>query len=78
MILPSVIIIGAAMASNITFPKPNKYINAVAAVLIFLSILFGGFFHSIFPWLLLIGVFIYSFLGPFLKDFLKNLKQKGF
>ncbi len=77
LILPVVIIIGAAMASNITFPKPKKYINAIAAVLIFISIFFGYFF-SFLTIFLLIGVCIYSFIGPFLKEIFTKEQRKGF
>ncbi len=77
LILPVVIIIGAAMASNITFPKPSRYINAVAAILIFISIFFG-FFYNFLTIFLLIGVCIYSFIGPFLKEIFTKEQRKGF
>ena len=78
LILPAVVIIGAAMASNLTFPKPNRYIDSIAAFLILLSIIFGSFFYNIFPIFLLSGIFIYSILGPFLKEFFTKKQQKGF
>lgn len=77
LILPVVIIIGAAMASNITFPKPSRYINAVAAILIFIGIFFG-FFYNFLTIFLLIGVCIYSFIGPFLKEIFTKEQRKGF
>ncbi len=77
LILPTVIIIGAAMASNITFPKPNKYINGVATFLIFISIFFA-YYYNFLALFLLGGIFIYSFIGPFLKEIFTKKQQKGF
>lgn len=69
LILPAVIIIGAAMASTLEFLKPNKYVNGAAVVLILLSIFFGNTFYNIFPIFLLIAIFVYSIGGPIYQKF---------
>ena len=73
-ILPTVVIIGAAMASTIEFLKPNIHVNAVASILIFICVIFGNSFYSIAPVFLLTAILIYSILGPFYLYF--NSKKK--
>ena len=68
-ILPAVIIIGAAMASNIVFPKPVMKVNAVAAVLIILTLILDKSFYSIAPWLLFVAILLYSIGGPVYDKF---------
>ena len=68
-ILPAVIIIGAAMASNIVFPKPVMKVNAVAAVLIILTLILDKSFYSIAPWLLFVAILLYSIGGPIYDKF---------
>lgn len=67
LILPLVVIIGAAMASTIEFLKPNKYVNIFASILIFLCILLEKNFYSVAPILLLTAILIYSVGGPIYK-----------
>lgn len=67
LILPVVVIIGAAMASTIKFSKPNIYINGVAAILILLCIFLQKSFYNIAPVLLLIAILIYSVGEPIYK-----------
>lgn len=64
-ILPAVIIIGAAMASDIRFPKPGIRVNSIATVLIFLTLVFDKTFYGIVPILLLVAILMYSIGGPF-------------
>lgn len=71
-ILPVVVIIGAFMASNIVFPKPDLKINGVAFILIILTIIFGKTFFGISPLLLFIAILIYVIAGPI---YLKILKK---
>ena len=77
-ILPAVIIIGAAMASNLEFAKPNIYMNSIAAILIFISIFIRDSFNYIGPILLLIAIISYSIFGPFIKKILTKKQRKGF
>lgn len=62
-ILPAVIIIGAAMASNISFPKPDIRINSVATVLILLTLVFDKNYFGFAPLLLLFAILFYSIGG---------------
>ena len=76
-ILPSVVIIGAFMASDISFPKPGIKINAFATFFILLTILFGKNYLGFAPILLFIGILIYAIGGPiYLKFFRKNSDTK--
>jgi len=78
LILPTVIIIGAAMASTIEFLKPNFYVNISAAILIFLCIILGSYFYNIAPLLLLTAILIYSVGGPIFRFFNAKKQRKGF
>jgi len=71
-ILPAVIIVGAVMASNIVFPKPNAPVNAAALVLIILSIVFGKTYFGFAPFLLLIAIFAYVIGGSIYEKFLEK------
>lgn len=71
-ILPAVVIIGAAMVSNIKFPKPRVRMDLIATILIFLTLLFGKNYYAIFPLLLLFAMIIYTLFSPiFYKKFVK-------
>lgn len=65
-IILALIIIAIFMVSNLPFPKPDYKLNSVAAILIFLTIIFGEKFYGVFPILLLLALIIYSLLGPLL------------
>ncbi|RLF33856.1 MAG: hypothetical protein DRM98_01610, partial [Thermoplasmata archaeon] len=79
LILPSVVIIGALMASDICFPKPGVKIDAFAAVFILLTIAMGKNYYGFAPILLLIGVIVYTIGGVFyLKFFSKGKQSKDF
>ncbi len=63
-ILPAIILISLAMVSNIRFPKPVFKINAIAAILIILTIIIGKAFYGFAPILLITAIVIYSIAGP--------------
>ncbi len=69
-ILPAVIIIGAMMASDIKFPKPRIIINAIATVLILLTLVMHKSYYGIAPLLLLTAILVYSIVGPIYTKFL--------
>ena len=71
LILPIVVIMGALMASNFIFPKTDKKMNAVAVILILLTILFAKNYYGFAPILLLIAVFLYTFGGVIYIKFYK-------
>ena len=72
-ILPAVIIIGALTVSDIKFPKPDIRINAIATVLIILSILLYNSFYGIAPLLLVSAILVYAIGGPiYIKFFSKR------
>jgi CDP-diacylglycerol--serine O-phosphatidyltransferase len=71
-ILPTVVIIGALMASNIVFPKTSKKMNVFAVVLIFLTIIFAKSYYGFAPLLLLIGIFCYTFGGCLYVNFIQK------
>ena len=73
-ILPAVIIIGAAMASNLTFPKPGIRINSIATVLILLSIILGRNYYGVAPLVLLLAILAYAIGGPLYLKFLKKTR----
>jgi CDP-diacylglycerol--serine O-phosphatidyltransferase len=71
-ILPAVVIIGAAMVSNIKFPKPRIRMDIIALILILLTLIFGKSYYAIFPLLLLSAMIIYVIIGPiFYKKFVE-------
>jgi phosphatidylserine synthase len=69
-IFPAVIIIGAAMASSIKFPKPRKRMDFIATVLILLTLFIGKSYYGIVPLLLLTSILVYVIGGPFYSKFL--------
>jgi CDP-diacylglycerol--serine O-phosphatidyltransferase len=73
-ILPAIIMISILMVSNVRFPKPGFKIDAIAAVLIFLTIITDRNFHSIAPIVLLIAICAYIIIGP-LYLLIKQKKQ---
>ena len=69
-ILPAVVIIGAAMASDIKFPKPGIRINTIATILIFLTLFFDKSYYGFAPFLLFIAIILYAIAGPIYTKFL--------
>jgi archaetidylserine synthase len=74
-ILPAVIIIGAAMASDIIFIKPGIRINAIATILIIFSIIIYNNYYKIAPLLLLAAILVYALGGPIYYRFIKKDKK---
>jgi len=72
LILPAVIIIGAAMATDFIFPKPGIRTNGIALIFIFLTIVFGKTYYSFAPLLLLAAILFYAIVGPIYKKFGKK------
>lgn len=73
-ILPVIILISLLMVSNIRFPKPRFKINAIAAILIILTLIIGKYFYGFAPILLLTAILIYLIIGPvYTKIFVKNI-----
>ena len=72
--LPAVVIIGAAMASSIRFPKPRIRMNLAATILIFLTIILGKSYFGIAPILLIISMIIYVIIGPIFNKKFVNIK----
>lgn len=64
-ILAIILIVSITLISNIPFPKPNNIINLIASILIVFSIIIGKQFNSIFLYILLISIIVYSIFGPF-------------
>jgi CDP-diacylglycerol--serine O-phosphatidyltransferase len=71
-ILPTVVIMGALMASDFVFPKTDKKMNIVAVILIILTILFAKEYYAFAPILLLTAVFLYTFGGAIYMKFYKK------
>ena len=69
-ILPAVVIIGAATVSDIKFPKPGIRINAIATLLIILTLIMYNSFQRIAPLLLLSAILVYAIGGPIYTKFL--------
>jgi phosphatidylserine synthase len=69
-LLPTVIIIGAAMASDIIFLKPGIKINIVATLLIIISLIMYNNYYKIGPLLLLTAILVYAIGGPIYKKFI--------
>jgi CDP-diacylglycerol--serine O-phosphatidyltransferase len=63
-ILTVILILSIAMISNIRFPKPSLKINAIASILIILSVIIGKEFYGIVPIFLISAILIYSVVGP--------------
>lgn len=63
-ILPVIIIVSLVMVSNVRFPKPEFKINAIASVLIILTLVMSKNYHSVAPLLLMFAILIYVFVGP--------------
>jgi CDP-diacylglycerol--serine O-phosphatidyltransferase len=72
-ILPAVVIIGATNVSDIKFPKLDLKINAIATILILLSLVMYDIYWGIAPFFLLFAIIIYITVGPiYIKYFIKK------
>jgi CDP-diacylglycerol--serine O-phosphatidyltransferase len=67
-ILTAIIILSLSMISNIRFSKPGLKINAIASILIILTIIVGKDFYGFAPILLIIAILIYSIVGPLYSE----------
>ena len=75
-ILPAVVIIGATTVSDIKFPKLGIKINAIATILILITLIMYDVYWRIAPLLLLIAIISYIIVGPiYLKYFTKKRKN---
>lgn len=73
LILPTVVVVGALMASDIRFIKPGIKMNTLAAILIFLTIIFGKQYCAFAPILLFLGTMIYCIFSPVYLKFSKTI-----
>lgn len=71
-ILPAVVIIGAFMASDVLFPKPDVKINAFAAIFVLLTVVFSKDHYGFAPLLLFSGILVYAVGGPIYLKFFKK------
>ena len=63
-ILPFIFLISIVMVSPLRFPKIGLKINAFAAVLILVTLIFGSIYHSFAPLMLFFALAVYAVLGP--------------
>ena len=63
-ILPVIVVISLAMVSNVHFPRPGYRINAIATILIFLTLIMGKTYNGIAPILLMSAIVAYAVAGP--------------
>jgi len=63
-ILPFIFLISIVMVSPLRFPKIGLKINAFAAVLILVTLIFGSIYHSFAPLMLFSALAVYAVLGP--------------
>ena len=63
-ILPFIIVISFAMISPLRFPKIGLKINALAAVFMLVTLIFGGMYHSFAPLMLFFALAVYVVIGP--------------
>jgi CDP-diacylglycerol--serine O-phosphatidyltransferase len=78
VILPVIVILSATMICNITFPKPGKKLDIIAAILIILVLILGSYNNFIFPIILLIAMILYAIGGPIVIRFFDHNKIKTF
>jgi CDP-diacylglycerol--serine O-phosphatidyltransferase len=70
VILPTVVIIGALTVSDIKFPKPGIRVNAIATVLIILTLIMYDTYYGVAPLLLISAILAYSIGGPIYAKFI--------
>jgi CDP-diacylglycerol--serine O-phosphatidyltransferase len=70
----AIVVISITMVTNIHFPKPVFKINAIATILIFLTIILGKTLYGFAPLLLITAVLMYTIGGPiYTKFFVKKI-----
>ncbi len=63
-ILPFVVLVSLVMVSPIRFPKTGLKINAFAAVIILITLIFGGMYNNFTPLMLFATLGVYAIIGP--------------
>ncbi len=63
-ILPFIVIVSIVMVSPIRFPKIGLKINAFAAVIIIITLIFGGMYNNFTPLMLFSTLGVYTIVGP--------------
>jgi len=63
-ILPVIVIVSLAMLSNVRFPKPGFKMDAMAAILIILTLIIGKNYDNVAPLILLSMIMVYVIAGP--------------
>lgn len=63
-ILPFIVVISFAMISPLRFPKTGLKTNAIAAVFILVTIIFGSMYYNFSPMMLFFIIAVYSIIGP--------------
>ena len=72
IIVASAILLSFLMISNLEYPRIKGVFSIIAALLIFLVLIFGGSYGSFAPLSLLAGVIFYIILGPFYQKLSKQ------
>ncbi len=63
-ILPFIVLVSLVMVSPIRFPKIGLKINAFAAVIIIITLIFGGMYNNFTPLMLFATLGVYAIIGP--------------
>jgi phosphatidylserine synthase len=63
-ILPVIVIVSIVMLSNVRFLKPGFKMDALAAILIILTLILGRNYSDVAPLILLSMIIIYIVVGP--------------
>jgi CDP-diacylglycerol--serine O-phosphatidyltransferase len=63
-ILPVIVIVSLVMLSNVRFPKPGFKMDAMAAILIILTLIIGKNYDNVAPLILLSMIMVYVIAGP--------------
>jgi len=63
-ILPVIVIVSFVMLSNVRFPKPGFKMDAMAAILIILTLIIGKNYDNVAPLILLSMITVYVIAGP--------------
>ena len=71
-ILLAIVVVSIAMVSNVKFPKPGLRMDAFAAILIILTLIFDKNYDSVVPLVLLLVLTTYVIAGPVYLWKIKN------
>lgn len=64
IVISGILLVSIFMISNFHFKKPWLKVNILAVVLIFLAVFFNNWYNSLFIWILLFAVILYSIISP--------------